>query len=101
MLQPYFFTCPAGTVFDETVSVCNFPWAAPPCGGPPPPEDDGASDGTSDGTTDGTTDGTSDGTSSDTETETVIVAAPSFSFQCTSEGLFEHDSDCMRFWLCR
>ena len=20
-----------GTVFDETVSVCNHPWAAPPC----------------------------------------------------------------------
>ena len=29
--QTYTFSCPVGTVFDETVSVCNHPWAAPPC----------------------------------------------------------------------
>ncbi len=25
------FVCPVGSVFDETVQVCNFPWLAPPC----------------------------------------------------------------------
>ena len=29
--RKYDFSCPVGTVFDETVSVCNHPWAAPPC----------------------------------------------------------------------
>merc|ERR1712020_347189 len=29
--QKYTFSCPVGTVFDEDVSVCNHPWAAPPC----------------------------------------------------------------------
>ena len=29
--KKYTFSCPVGTVFDETVSVCNHPWAAPPC----------------------------------------------------------------------
>ena len=29
--QKYTFSCPAGTVFDENISVCNHPWAAPPC----------------------------------------------------------------------
>ena len=32
--QKYTFSCPVGTVFDETVSVCNHPWAAPPCQDP-------------------------------------------------------------------
>lgn len=29
--RKYTFSCPVGTVFDETVSVCNHPWASPPC----------------------------------------------------------------------
>ena len=29
--RKYTFSCPVGTVFDESVSVCNHPWAAPPC----------------------------------------------------------------------
>ena len=31
--------------------------------------------------------------------ETVILT-PSFSFQCSGEGLFPHSSDCAKFWLC-
>ena len=30
-LTIFHFDCPNGTVFDETVSVCNWPQAAPPC----------------------------------------------------------------------
>ena len=29
--KKYTFSCPVGTVFDESVMVCNHPWAAPPC----------------------------------------------------------------------
>jgi hypothetical protein len=32
--QKYTFSCPAGTVFDEVVSVCNWPYAAAPCEAP-------------------------------------------------------------------
>ena len=42
--QKFSFECPAGTVFDESVSVCNWPQHASPCGeaqpsppSPPPP----------------------------------------------------------------
>ena len=30
--RAYAFVCPAGTVFDEAVSVCNWPFLAAPCG---------------------------------------------------------------------
>ena len=30
------FMCPAGTVFDDTLDVCNWPWAVPGCGTTPP-----------------------------------------------------------------
>ena len=34
--QKHSFECPAGTVFDESVSVCNWPQLAAPCGESPP-----------------------------------------------------------------
>ena len=33
-------------------------------------------------------------------TDTVIVS-PTFEFECTDKGIYEHDSDCARFWLCK
>lgn len=27
----YHFQCPEGTVFDQGIQVCNFPWSSPPC----------------------------------------------------------------------
>ena len=30
------FMCPAGTVFDDILDVCNWPWAVPGCGTTPP-----------------------------------------------------------------
>jgi len=29
------FMCPAGTVFDDILDVCNWPWAVPGCGTTP------------------------------------------------------------------
>jgi len=82
-LQRFSFKCSAGTVFDESVSVCNWPHLAPPCGeaqpslpSPPPPPAPGSG-------------------------ADVVIISPTFSFQCTAQGFFEHDSDCSRFWLCR
>lgn len=90
--QKFPFECPAGTVFDELVGVCNWPQLAAPCGEsppappapgpaplPPPPPPPPVS-----------------GTGDD-----IVVISPTFSFQCTAQGFFEHDSDCSRFWLCR
>ena len=34
--QKFPFECPAGTVFDEAVSVCNWPQLAAPCDESPP-----------------------------------------------------------------
>ena len=83
--QTYFFDCPAGTVFDEGVSVCNFPWAAPPCEEEQTPDEEYEEVG---------------GEEEDSNSETVIVT-PQFGFECTAPGFFGHDSDCMRFWLCK
>lgn len=37
VFQQYTFMCPAGTVFDDVLDVCNWPWAVPSCGMNPPP----------------------------------------------------------------
>jgi len=29
-----------------------------------------------------------------------VILKPSFSYQCSAEGLFPHSSDCSKFWLC-
>lgn len=81
------FVCPASTVFDYTLSVCNFPWAAPPCETATVTEEEEEVVGEEGG--------------DDTSSTQVVVVAPTFAFQCTSPGLFAHESDCSRFWLCR
>ena len=30
-----------------------------------------------------------------------VIIIPSFDYQCTDEGLFPHDSNCAKFWLCK
>ena len=30
-----------------------------------------------------------------------VIIVPSFDFTCTGEGLFGHDSNCAKFWLCK
>ncbi|TRY78294.1 hypothetical protein TCAL_06895 [Tigriopus californicus] len=92
--QVYTFSCPAGTVFDESVSVCNWPYLAAPCDqaptgsvpdpapvapiAPMPPV----------------------APIVPTRPDTVVVE-PSFNYQCTAPGFFPHASDCQRFWLCK
>jgi hypothetical protein len=84
------FQCPEGTVFDETLSVCNWPWASAPCeeittveAETDSPEVDGSGD--------------ADGDS----TENSIIVSPTFDFECSNEGLFPHENNCQKFWLCK
>jgi len=86
-LTVYNFDCPAGTVFDETVSVCNWPHLAPPCDG-----------GIATAAPEVSTTGSESGTVVDNGES--IILTPSFSFQCSGEGIFEHKSDCSKFWIC-
>ncbi len=90
-LTIYHFKCPPGTVFDEEVSVCNWPQLAAPCGeaGTEESEEDLAS---TEGPQPGAGESGADGES--------VILKPSFSFQCTGEGLFEHATDCSKFWVC-
>jgi len=100
--QLFRFDCPAGTVFDETVSVCNFPWAAPPCDAVDGETTTEGSYVTTDAPVDGG-EGTGDGGEGDKDDgeDTFVVVAPQFSFRCSAPGFFEHDSNCSKFWLCR
>lgn len=91
--QVYTFSCPAGTVFDESVSVCNWPYLAPPC--------DGSSGSVPDtAPTVPVAPIVPEAPIVPTRPETVVVT-PSFDYQCTAPGFFPHDSDCQRFWLCK
>ncbi len=64
--------------------MCNFHWAADPCEDEDEEEEEDVEE-----------------DETDEFGDTFVVVAPSFTFQCTSPGLFAHDSDCSRFWLCR
>ena len=30
-----------------------------------------------------------------------VIVAPTFDFECSDKGIFSHQSDCARFWLCK
>lgn len=115
------FQCPGGLVFDESLSVCNWPWASAPCEEPTTvgeeittvgeemttvgeemttggedittlePEDTAEPEEGSDN---------EEGAEEEEDSQNVIIV-PSFDFTCTGEGLFGHDSNCAKFWLCK
>lgn len=113
-LTIYNFDCPVGTVFDEAVSVCNWPQLAAPC------SNDNTNPGVGESTTNpsesteaigemsttevnpagpGSEDG-SVGSGSGGDNGESVILTPSFSFQCDGEGIFEHANDCSKFWIC-
>ena len=36
-----------------------------------------------------------------TSFQNTVIVAPEFAFDCSSKGIFGHDSDCAKFWLCK
>jgi len=118
VLSVFHFDCPAGTVFDEALSVCNWPYAAqPPCPEPETePEMTTEEPETDQETTPAETTPDPEVTSAAPEEEVTtkpevdqddydeddtVVVSPTFSFQCQSAGVFPHEHDCQKFWLCK
>ena len=33
--------------------------------------------------------------------QNTVIVAPEFAFDCSAKGIFGHDSDCAKFWLCK
>jgi len=100
------FVCPEGLVFDETLSVCNWPEQSAPC------EEvttvgEVESSGDGEATTEGSDSvevedgGDADEDAGGEEESSNVIITPSFDYVCTEEGLFGHDSNCAKFWLCK
>ena len=99
VLTPFHFACPEGTIFDEVLSVCNWPQQAqPPC--PPAPVTTVEVEEEEEETTPMPGPELPSGGGGGDDGDTVIIS-PTFSFQCQSAGIFPHDSDCAKFWLCK
>ena len=74
-LQRYTFDCPAGTLFDDRLETCNWPWAVT-CGEEEEVEE------------------------LEEEEGPWTVSAGSV-YQCAEPGIVKHETDCQRFWLCK
>eukprot|EP00096_Caligus_rogercresseyi_P004423 TRINITY_DN18687_c0_g1_i1.p1 TRINITY_DN18687_c0_g1~~TRINITY_DN18687_c0_g1_i1.p1 ORF type:complete len:234 (-),score=38.70 TRINITY_DN18687_c0_g1_i1:84-785(-) len=106
---PFHFSCPAGTVFDESLSICNHPWAVPECSDTklPQPSTSPTTSRAPTTTTPTTTASTTIITTTSPEPTTVIngetftVVVPSFNFDCTAMGTFPKNNSCIKFWLCK
>ena len=83
-------------------SVCNWPEQSAPC-----EEVTTVGEVESSGDGEATTEGSDsveveDGGDADEEEESSnVIITPSFDYVCTEEGLFGHDSNCAKFWLCK
>ena len=69
-------------------SVCNWPWASAPC---EEPEE----------VTEAETGDESSGEDEEDGDSDKIIVAPSFGFECPETGMFAHESNCQKFWLCK
>jgi len=106
LLQTYMFECPAGTVFDIKVSVCNWPWAVPSCSSTPPPVITSTQPPVPETTTAAAT------TAAPAVEVTTVVAieettpiqytpAAGSPYECGMPGIVEYEPDCQKFWLCK
>ena len=87
-------------------SVCNWPEQSAPC------EEvttvgEVESSGDGEATTEGSDSmeyeegGDADEDAGEEEDSSNVIITPSFDYVCTEEGLFGHDSNCAKFWLCK
>ena len=91
-------------------SVCNWPWASAPCEDvttAAPEIDTTEESGSGDGeegevTTAGTEiDAAEENENDNEDDDTIVVVAPTFGFECANAGLFPHETNCKKFWLCK
>ena len=92
--------------------MCNWPWASAPCedvttAAPEieTTEESGSGDGEEGEVTTAAAEidaaeeeGEEDASDID---DTIVVVAPTFGFNCPNAGLFPHESNCQKFWLCK
>jgi len=92
-LQQFVFQCAQGTVFDPSLSVCNWPSAVPGCGGGIQEEEEagGEAEEAAVSETEETT----------TEMEELFRPQPGSSYACSSPGIFNNTENCSKFWLCK
>jgi len=117
-LTIFHFDCPQGTIFDEVLSVCNWPeQAQPPCPEPEPvPEPEPEPETTTmavEEAEETTPMPGPDLSGEEEETDTIdqeyeeedsgdtVIISPTFSFKCEAAGIFPHSNDCAKFWLCK
>jgi len=96
--QQYVFTCAEGTVFDASISVCNWPQLVPGCGGAAPvvtnapaPVTEPAPEATTSLTTPEMEDAD----------EVTYRPAPGSVYQCEMPGIVDDEKNCNKFWLCK
>merc|ERR1711988_1159195 len=87
--QQYAFTCAEGTVFDASISVCNWPSQVAGCGGDTSPSSTSTSELL-----------TPPDTTTAAISSTYRPAAGSH-FQCEKPGIVSDEENCNKFWLCK
>merc|ERR1711915_1058261 len=105
--------CPTGTVWDQSISVCNWPMLVPGCGGEQANIPTTTTTTTTEATTTSTTKTTAASTEVTTESETTSPLTtpetvsstyrPSESsiYECEQPGIFDDEEHCNKFWLCK
>jgi len=105
LLQTYMFQCPDGTVFDDNLDVCNWPWAVPSCTQTPPPLI------TSTQPPPTTTEAATTAAATVAETTAAVeveettpiryTPAAGSAYECEMPGIVQYKPDCQKFWLCK
>jgi len=101
--QQYMFTCAQGTVFDASISVCNWPALVPGCGGEAPsptPAPTPAPTTTPEPAVTEASTATPAETTPETSEVTYRPATGSI-FDCESPGIVSDENNCNKFWLCK
>jgi len=90
--QQYMFTCAEGTVFDASISVCNWPFLVPSCGGAAPTPAPATEAPVTPGVT-----------TAETTPETSVTYRPEAGsvYQCQVPGINSDQNNCNKFWLCK
>ena len=125
--QQHMFVCPTGTVWDQSISVCNWPMLVPGCGGeqaniPTTTATTTTTEATTTFTTKTTAASTTETTPQTTTTSTTEVTTesettsplttpeavsstyrPSESsiYECEQPVIFDDEEHCNKFWLCK